>query len=174
MAKKWIPLGASFLLLIAFIGLNFTIEDHVPRVESIHASIDEVAYIYVEIKGAVKNPGVYKLTDHDRIFDALGRAGGLSADADLSMLNQTAFLSDGLLIHVPVLSAESSFLSTGLISLNQSTQATLETLPGIGPATAEAIITYRTHTPFKTTEDLMNVPGIGPQTFEAIHDQVTP
>lgn len=136
-------------------------------------------YIYVDIKGAVMVPGVYRMESDDRIFEAIERAGGFHPDANLSSLNQAGFLNDGMRIDVLFMDETlnvnpRSPQASSLVSLNQATQSELESLSGIGPQTALSIIAYREETPFKTIEDLLNVSGIGEVTYQTIKDQIVP
>lgn len=133
---------------------------------------DEV--IYVDIRGAVMHPGVYKILATDRVFQLVHRAGGFHPQALKTSINQAGFLFDGDVIEVLFIGQEAFRPSEPRISLNRADQATLETLPGIGPSTALAIIKYRESTPFTKPEDLMNVPGIGAITFENLKDKIIP
>jgi len=140
---------------------------------------EKISYIYVDIRGAVMHPGVYKMESVDRIFDVVERAGGFHPDAVHTSINQAGFLNDGMMIDVffegDIQNSTGQIgTSSNLISLNQATQSELESLNGIGPQTALSIIAYREETPFKKTEDLLNVSGIGEVTYQAIKDQIVP
>ena len=145
----------------------------------------------VDVVGAVLRPGVYILLEGSRVQDAVNAAGGLSAEADLDSLNLAAKLEDGQQLDVPYLGNATSTAvptasfrvlpagatvtpSSDQISINTASAAELETLPGIGPALAQRIVTYRTeHGPFAHIEDIMNVAGIGPAIFDIIKDLIT-
>jgi competence protein ComEA len=184
------------------------------------------APVTVDVRGAVASPGIYTLTQRDRVNDAIDAAGGMTPQADASDINMLARLIDGTTLTVPqfggaevqegrlivrrgtsgaVVNPPSYTLSAsrfgmtangdaaaspesgaataapaadsatgGLISLNAATKAQLETLPGIGPVTADKIIEHRRTQPFTTVEELQNVRGIGEKKLEAIRHLVTP
>jgi competence protein ComEA len=145
------------------------------------------APIVVHITGAVPRPGVYALPQGARVQDAISAAGGFLADADKTGINLARLLEDGERLDIPFGGGGSDFViqpastasaggtgTTELIDINTASQAELETLPGIGPTTAQKIIAYRTENgPFQTTEDIINVSGIGPGTYERIKDLIT-
>lgn len=169
--KKWplILAGACWLVVIGLRVDRFTARSE----EKVHASLPAQTFVYVELRGAVNAPGIYKVAEHSRLFEVIHRAGGLSDDADISTLNQTQTVYDGWLIEIPS-HTDQAASNGGKISLNHATASELETLPGIGPATAEAIIQARSERPFKTIEDLLDVPGIGAQTLANIETLITP
>ena len=143
--------------------------------------------IVVHVAGAVRAPGVYELMVGDRVHDAVSLAGGAAADADPAGLNLAAPLVDGARIYVPMLgevdpAALPSALPvdvvggdpTGPIDLNRATAEQFELLPGVGPATAAAIVGDRERNgPFASVDDLDRVPGIGPAKLAALADLVT-
>ncbi len=143
------------------------------------------APIQVHVSGQVLQPGVISLPQGSRVQDALTLAGGLTAQADPQALNLARRLSDGEKIYVPALgeepalgaesgAGESRSGSGLLVDINTATQEQLESLPGIGPATAQAIIQYRTeHGPFQAMSELDAVPGIGEATLESLQGLVT-
>jgi competence protein ComEA len=141
----------------------------------------ETAVIVVHVAGAVRSPGVHRLADGDRVIDAIAAAGGELPGADVQVLNLAAPVVDGQRIHVPVEGEEpeadpaaQSGVPTGPIDINRATAEQLESLPGIGPATAAAIIDDRsTNGPFATVDDLDRVSGIGPATLARLRDRVT-
>ncbi len=144
--------------------------------------------ITIQIIGEVVHPGVYSFTQGSRIQDAVDAAGGLLSTADTTSVNLAAKLEDGEQINIPAgsglasggipsSSSNAPFLvlttptvpAGNLININTATSTQLDTLPGIGPTTAQKIIDYRTqHGPFQNIEDIMDVPGIGPATFDNI------
>lgn len=144
--------------------------------------------VVVHVAGSVSVPGVYELRPGDRIVDAVAAAGGATPDADLDGLNLAASIADGERVYVPAhgevdpasvptgapASADGPPAASGPIDLNVATAEQLEMLPGVGPATAAAIVDDRDRNgPFATVDDLDRVPGIGPAKLEAIREQVT-
>jgi competence protein ComEA len=153
------------------------------------------ADLQVYIHGAVRNPGVYPLQPGDRLVDALAAAGGAVAEADLTAVNLAQRVQDEGYYYVPKVGetppptvaspGQSTSLlpadvlantdpSNGLIDLNTASLDALTTLPGIGPARAQAIVDHREKKgPFVSVEQVTEVSGIGPATYESIRDLVT-
>lgn len=155
--------------------------------------------IFVDIKGAVKHPGLYKAKPNQRLAYIIQQAGGLENNADVSKLNYAHKLSDQMMIYVPkqgenytgdviielqsenTMSSDTSNSNTteeagdnSKINLNTATKEQLTQLNGIGDKKAELIISYRDeHGKFKTIDELKNVSGIGDKTFAAISDKLT-
>jgi competence protein ComEA len=177
MKKKIIAISIFLIIVSSYAWIQLKPEPNPPRIlefaELIRPS-DQEDVIYVDIRGAVMQPGVYKVLATDRVFQLIHRAGGFHPKALKTSVNQAGFLVDGDVIEVLFEGQEPSPLESSKVSLNRADQATLETLPGIGPSTALAIIKYRETTPFSKPEDLMNVPGIGEKTFENLKDQIVP
>lgn len=155
-------------------------------------------YVYVDLKGAVKNPGVYKMASTARVTDVIKKAGGISEQADINQVNLACKLTDQMLIYIPQIGEQPDILSPALISqqtsqatntqtitdstttdtnkinLNSATKEQLQQLNGIGDKKADLIIQYREDNGgFKTIEDLKNVSGIGDKTFESLKDSIT-
>jgi competence protein ComEA len=127
------------------------------------------------VAGAVRRPGLYEFPAGARVADAVETAGGPARRADLDALNLAALLIDGSKIDVPVtgetatLPTASAAPSPATVALNSADQAALETVPGIGPVTALAIIDERDRLGgFDSIEQLLEVDGIGPSTLESI------
>jgi competence protein ComEA len=139
------------------------------------------APLIVDVTGQVRKPGVYEFPAGARVIDAVERAGGAREHAELSLLNLAAPLVDGQQILVPKEGAAGTTVvgtaggtTGGLVNINTADEAALETLSGVGPVTAAAIITYRQeHGPFTTVDELDAVSGIGPATLAELRDQVT-
>ncbi|MBZ4666031.1 helix-hairpin-helix domain-containing protein [Mahella sp.] len=148
--------------------------------ESADIQKEQLQTIKVYVSGSVNKPGVYELSDGDRVEAAIQAAGGVSSDADMSGINLAQRLKDEDMIYVPkVGEAASSVISRnaqqkdGKIDINSATIEELDKLPGIGPAKAQNIIDYREQNgPFKAIEDIQQVSGIGPATFEDIKDLI--
>ncbi len=144
--------------------------------------------ITVYVTGAVMHPGVYTLPRLSRVNDAVSSAGGFSPSADQQSVNLAAQLEDGTEIVIPT--TQELLAATGTaansknasqptpavnfpININTASISLLQELPGIGPAKAEAILTYRQeHGPFTKIEDIQNVPGIGSGLFAQLKDLV--
>lgn len=133
--------------------------------------------IMVHVAGAVRAPGVYTLREGARVFEALEAAGGALAEADAHALNLAEPLFDGRRLHVPYAGeslADTSGASGKKVNINTALADELVTLPGIGPAKAAAIVSFREKNgPFGTLEDLAQVSGIGPKTVETLKDHIT-
>ena len=132
---------------------------------------------FVQISGAVNNPGVYELDGDARIFQVVLMAGGLREDADDSTLNQAGRVSDGQ--KIVVLTKEEAFAreagggSDGKVDINTADEAMLMTLPGIGEAKAKAIIKYReSNGSFANIEDIKNISGIKDGVYSKIEDLI--
>lgn len=146
--------------------------------------------ISVYICGNVKSPGVVRIKEGTRLDEAIALVGGAGEKADLNVVNLAYKLADEDMIYIPgkgeklqgasvtipgvntVKSVEVN--KTGRININTAGESELDTLEGIGPATAKAIIQYRNQNgPFETIEDIMNVKGIGDAKFNGIKDRIT-
>ncbi len=149
----------------------------------------------VHVVGAVRRPGVYRLRLGQRVEDAIRRAGGANGATDLQAINLAAKIADGQQVVVPRRAAtggggaaagggatvDGGALGGGAaggaaapINLNSATAEQLDTLDGVGPATAQKILEYRTqHGGFASVDDLAQVSGIGPKKLEALKAQVT-
>lgn len=150
------------------------------------SQIQESLKIKVDIAGSVKKPDVYQLADGSRIEDAIDAAGGLSAKADKDWisknLNLAQVIGDGTKIYTPrvdefVVSSNTSGSSLGSttnilgkVNINSASSSDLDTLPRIGPVTAQKIIDGR---PYSSVEDLINNKVLGPKTYEGLKDLVS-
>lgn len=120
----------------------------------------------IEVKGAVHNPGVYKVPWDTTVEQALQYAGGASEHANLSAINQTRNLEQGEVLIVP------EGTENTCISINSATIEELDTLSGIGEKMAQRIIDERTKEPFYALEDIKRVKGVGDKLFEKMKDQI--
>ncbi|MDO4384094.1 MAG: ComEA family DNA-binding protein, partial [Eubacteriales bacterium] len=150
---------------------------------------EQVKEYYVDISGAVKNPGVYKVKSKTRLVFLIDKAGGLTKNADLDAINQASYVEDGAKIIIPKKgenggtggetdgassSTESSGGSTqGKININQASASELTAIPGVGTVIAQRIVEYRNGARFNSIEDIKNVKGIGEATFEKMKGQIT-
>jgi competence protein ComEA len=139
--------------------------------------------VVVDVVGAVRRPGLYRLPHSARIADALSRAGGPTRKADLEHVNLAAPLADGEQVVVPrKIAAGSSAASgppssapSGPVQLSTATLEQLDTLPGVGPVTAQKILDYRAqHGAFRSVEELDAIPGIGPARIDQLRGLVVP
>ena len=141
--------------------------------------------VVVDVVGAVRRPGLYRLAQGSRIADAVARAGGATGKADLAQVNLAAPLADGEQVVVPRRGGVPGAASSGgaaapgapaaPVQLSTATLEQLDTLPGVGPVTAQKILDYREkHGAFSSVDALDAVPGIGPKRLEQLRDLVVP
>jgi competence protein ComEA len=140
--------------------------------------------LVVYVVGAVRRPGLYTLAPSSRVADAVERAGGVTRKADPAALNLAAPVADGQQVLVParlpraVAAAQgvpTPGVPAGPIQLSSATAEQLDSLPGVGPATAQKILDYRAeHGAFRSVEELDEVPGIGPARIEQLRGLVVP
>ncbi len=159
--------------------------------------------IFIDIKGAVKKPGVYETDENSKVIDAITLAGGLKSNADTSNINLSQHLKDEMVIYIftenelkkseekiacdttcktEVIEVNNCTEKTSsvnnekndkLININTASKEELMSLSGIGEAKADAIIAYRNEKQFATIEDIMEVSGIGESVFATIKDSIT-
>ena len=137
--------------------------------------------IFVDVKGAVKHPGVFETTKDKRVKDLIEEAGGLLDDADTSTLNLSQRVKDQMVIYVlkhgekpkQISDSSSSSSNTDVININTANKEQLMKISGVGKTKAEAIIAHREKNgDFKKKEDITKVRGIGKSTFEKIKDKI--
>ena len=152
------------------------------------ATAAPVRELWVDVAGAVRRPGLYKVSAGSRLAAALERAGGVSRRGDETGVNLAAPLHDGQQVIVPLRGAAGAVgaasaiggaaggaAAGGPISLSQASEAQLETLDGIGPALAGRIIQYRQqHGGFRSLDELKEVSGIGDKRFQALRQALVP
>ncbi|MBM6619230.1 helix-hairpin-helix domain-containing protein [Bacillus suaedaesalsae] len=139
------------------------------------------AEIFVDVKGAVMKPGVYEVTNTSRVLEVIELAGGMTAEADQNGVNLAQKVTDEMVIYVPKFGETHSTIPTTtqggdeyLININSATVEQLDSLPGIGPSKAEAIISFREENgKFKAVDDLVNVPGIGEKSLDSLREHIT-
>ena len=157
-------------------------------------SVNEAAepeIIKVDVKGAVKSPGIFTAQAGDRVIDLISAAGSFTEKADTDKVNFAQIIEDQMVIYVPEIGEEdkgnleniqvgtsgdavTKGTSGGLVNLNTATQEDLQTLTGIGPSKADAILEYReTVGKFKEVDELKQVTGIGDKTFERLRDSIS-
>lgn len=192
LSAKAAVIGGILLILVGVGGLFSKKEESVEETtvvettmlaEKSEVSTTQETVIFVDIKGAVKNPGVYQMKVGDRVKDALEAAGGLTAEADSQKVNLAKRLEDQMVIVVPKVGEEAEEIPAGetrneatkegKVNINTATVEELKTLKGVGEKKAEAIIEYRKKNgSFKTKEDLMKVRGIGKKLFESFEERI--
>ena len=192
LSAKAAVIGGILLILVGLGGLFSKKEESMEETEVVvttvlaektEVSTTQETVIFVDIKGAVKNPGVYQMKVGDRVKDALDAAGGLTAEADSQKVNLAQRVEDQMVIVVPKVGEEAEEISAGAtskeeakegkVNINTATVEELKTLKGVGEKKAEAIIEYRKKNgSFQTKEDLMKVRGIGKKLFESFQERI--
>ena len=150
------------------------------------AAAGDGARVVVHVAGAVRDPGVYKLPSSARVDDAVARAGGATRRADLGGLNLAAKVEDGRQVLVPeraaaaVAGAPAAGAAAAApaegqpLNLNTATLEQLDTLSGIGPATAQKILDFREEVGgFGSIEELGEIPGIGDKRLASLREELT-
>ncbi len=137
--------------------------------------------LFVNVVGAVRRPGLYRLKDGSRVADAVTRAGGPTPRAQIELLNLAARIADGEQIVVPrrgvvgAVARPGGGAAAGPVHLNSATLEQLDGLPGVGPVTAQKILDYRQqHGAFGSVDELDAIPGIGPARLGTLRDLVAP
>ena len=169
--QRWWLLALGLLVAVTAAGVAVFSIKYVSRphpVEIVVASSDNESPVEVYLTGAGIREGIYTVGQDSTLGDILRRVGVTSSG------------TDPLTIRLSVVGPEDDPYSpvpeepSGKININSATVSELDSLPGIGPAKAQAIVDYRDQNgPFRTIDDLLNVPGIGPKILETIRDQIT-
>jgi competence protein ComEA len=175
------------LVACSFGAIALSISRQGGQVEVVSGAGDSAAptvpaqMLVVEVAGAVAHPGVYSLPQGSRASDAITAAGGYSPDVDPrqveAQLNLAAKLQDGEVVRVPRrgdgASPTQAGASGGLVNLNTATSELLDTLPGVGPATAAKILASRDKQPFASVDDLVTRKVVSATTLAKFRDLVT-
>jgi competence protein ComEA len=175
--------GAGALVLIGRVlpGSSAPAPELAPVVASTPASAGPPrSPVVVDVVGAVRHPGVYRLPAGSRARDAVRRAGGARPRADLASLNLATLLADGEQVRVPLLPAAGAAVPPPgaqapppIVHLNSANADQLDALDGVGPSLAARIVAYRTaHGGFRSVDELDEVSGIGPVRLEALRPQL--
>ena len=152
-----------------------------PPPKAVQAQQARPKTIKVYISGAVNFPGTYEMPADCRVEQALEYAGGLTEEANVERINLAKKLKDGSHINAPARSKGRSAAKKsgqaaargGPVNINTATLEELDSLPGIGPATAQKIVDYRAGHRFSSVEDIMQVKGIGPAKFAQMKESIT-
>jgi len=187
LSRRRLLIAAGFVALLLFLGSKLLARPQpsaglAPPVAPPTETAAAPALVVVDVVGAVRRAGLYRLQQGARIADAVARAGGATAKADLALINLAAPLADGEQVVVPKRGAAASsaapsagVASSGPVHLSTATLEQLDSLPGIGPVTAQKILDYRQkHGAFTSVDELDAVPGIGPARLEQLKDLVAP
>ena len=200
--KYFIYMGVVAVLLVGVFSINFLSNDtqeinsNISLVDdSVETTTKDINSFYVDIKGAVKKPGVYIVSEDMIVNDLIKLAGGLNKNAYTKNINLTSKLKEGMVVYVysknemtttKILNdvkyeiptnnestPTTTIVTSGLININTASKEELMTLTGVGESKAIAIIEYRSKNKFNTIEDIMNVSGIGESAFAKIKEYIT-
>jgi competence protein ComEA len=190
-ARRRLAVGALLLAVALFLAGRHLLHagaptQAAPAVAATPIRADQGPALVVHVVGAVRRPGLYRLRHGSRVADAVTRAGGPTHRADLSLVNLAAPLADGTQVVVQTKAAPAAgggagttagaaTAPAGPVHLNNATLEQLDTLPGVGPVTAQKILDYRQkHGAFSSLEELDAIPGIGPARIESLRDVAAP
>jgi competence protein ComEA len=183
-AQRRVLLGVVVLVVLVFFGVprlahRGASDASVPPLRVPRAVHVAKAKLVVDVAGAVRRPGLYRLEPGARVADALAAAGGATRRANVDAVNLAAPLADGLQVVVPLRGAAGaspgSPSATAPVDLNSASVEQLDALPGIGPSTAQKIVDYRqAHGAFHSLEELDAVPGIGAGRIAQLKGLVVP
>lgn len=188
--KSALILGIVILTIIVAIKQNCANEISLDTAERNSSKTEaQTTEYYVDISGAVKNPGVYKVKSKTRLVFLIDKAGGLTKNADLDAINQASYVEDGAKIIIPKKGENGGMggatgvdskgtedvgvSAQGKININQASASELTAIPGVGTVIAQRIVEYRNGARFKSIEDIKNVKGIGEATFEKMKAHIT-
>ena len=185
--------NVSIVVLMIGVGIILTACDdskeimiNEETIEESHEYTENKNHIYVYLSGEVESPGVYKLENEARLYQAIELAGGMTKNAQKEYLNLAETVYDGQQIHILSKKeykksqeqdtdiVQNTDSDNALININTATPEELQSLSGVGETRAKAIIEYREKNgKFQTIEDIKNVSGIGDSTFENIQNDIT-
>jgi competence protein ComEA len=192
LSRKRLLVAAGCLALLVFLGSKLLARPQAdatlaPPAAPPTETASAATAVVVDVVGAVRRPGLYRLRQGTRIADAVARAGGATRKADLALINLAAPLADGEQVVVPRRgggvpgavavpgTSAAGAASAGPVHLSTATLEQLDSLPGIGPVTAQKILDYRQkHGAFTSVDALDAVPGIGPARLDQLKDLVAP
>ena len=172
--------------------------EEISLVTTTNDKTEKLEAIFVDVKGSVKNPGVYKFNENDRVQDAIKKAGGLTKSANTNNINLSQKLVNEMVVYVysnneiesgnkildcnticetniiEVNNCINDIDTNNLININKATLEELQTLSGVGESKAKNIIEYREQNgEFKNIEEIKNVSGIGDALYDSIKDKIT-
>jgi competence protein ComEA len=193
LSRRRLLIAAGCLVLLVFLGSKLLARPQTdvglaPPAAPPTETATTAAPVVVDVVGAVRRPGLYRLAQGTRIADAVARAGGATPKADLALINLAAPLADGEQVVVPRRggaapgaaggasgSGAPGAAPDGPVHLSTATLEQLDSLPGIGPVTAQKILDFRQkHGAFTSVDELDAVPGIGPARLDQLEDLVAP
>ena len=190
LTRRHVLVAVAGVALLLFLGSKLLARPQAdatlapPAAPPAETSTVPTGLVVVDVVGAVRRPGLYRLSQGARIADAVSRAGGATRKADLALVNLAAPLADGEQIVVPLRgeaapgaggAGTAGTPSGGPVHLSSATLEQLDSLPGIGPVTAQKILDYRQeHGAFTSVDELDAVPGIGPARLDQLKDLVAP
>jgi competence protein ComEA len=190
LTRRQIALAGAVVLVAIFLASRVLFRSDAPAAPPIPTAAATTRtgggsqVVVVDVVGAVRRPGLYRLPHGARVADAVASAGGTTAKAAVELVNLAATVADGEQIVVPRKGAAGSLggpgsvapgATSGPVHLNSATLEQLDSLPGIGPVTAQKILDYREqHGAFGSVDELDAVPGIGPARLEQLKELVAP
>lgn len=185
--RNWLLIIVALIILVFIFFFSNQNLDYELEVDASHSFNDigsreeneeeEEQTVVVDIKGEVNHPGVYEIDSNARVHDVIKLAGGFTKNADEFPVNLAQKVQDEMVIIVPNINDFSKegyeHFEEGKVRINYATQEEIETLNGIGPAKAQAIIQYREENGFfQKVEDLLEVSGIGEKTLDNIREDI--
>jgi len=185
-SRRQIAIAAVAILVVLVLGSRLLFGAEAPAAPPIPTAAATTtaaaqSLLVVDVVGAVRRPGLYRLPSGSRVADALSRAGGVTPKALVELVNLAAPIADGEQIVVPrrgsatIAGSGATGVASGPVHLNTATLEQLDALPGVGPVTAQKILDYRQqHGAFGSVEELDAVPGIGPARLEQLKELVAP